>query len=82
MPYVDRDKPVGKVMKWHNGEWSEPGVWGHVTPVFPAERDYHKPNGAMFWGPAMHWNNYLQMYVMVLNHAMDTKLTEDGIYIS
>jgi hypothetical protein len=82
MPYADRDKPVGKVMKWHNGAWSEPGVWGHLTPVFPAERDYHKLNGAMFWGPAIHWNTYLQMYVLVLNHAMDTKLTEDGIFVS
>jgi hypothetical protein len=80
--YADRNDPAGKVMKWHNGGWNEPGVWGHVTPVFPAERDYHRPNGAMFWGPAIHWNTYLQMYVMVLNHAVDTKLTEDGIYIS
>jgi hypothetical protein len=80
--YVDRNNPAGKVMKWHKGDWSEPGLWGHVTPVFPAERDYHRPDGSMFWGPAIHWNTYLNMYVMVLNHAMDTKLTEDGIYIS
>ena len=82
MKYSDRDNPAGKVMKWHNGAWSEPGIWGHVTPAFPAERDYHRPNGSMFWGPAIHWNTYLNMYVMVLNHAVDTKLTEDGIYIS
>ena len=80
--YADRNDPAGKAMKWHNGGWNEPGIWGHVTPVFPAERDYHRPDGAMFWGPAIHWNTYLQMYVMVLNHAIDTKLTEDGIYIS
>jgi hypothetical protein len=36
----------------------------------------------MFWGPAIHWNTYLQTYVMFLNHAVDTKLTQDGIYIS
>jgi len=82
MKYSERDNPAGKVMKWHNGAWSEPGIWGHVTPAFPAERDYHRPNGSMFWGPAIHWNNYLNMYVMVLNHAVDTKLTADGIYIS
>jgi hypothetical protein len=53
-----------------------------VTPVFPAERDYHGKDGAMFWGPAIHWNTYLNMYVMLLNHAIDTKLTQDGIFIS
>jgi hypothetical protein len=80
--FADRDNPTGKVMKWHNGEWSEPGLWGHVTPVFPAERDYHLSDGAMFWGPAVHWNTYLNVYVMLLNHAIDTRLTADGIYIS
>jgi len=82
MPVADRDNPVGKVRKWHKGAWREPALWGHVTPVFPAERDYHHEDGSMFWGPAIHWNAYLQTYVMLLNHAVDTKLTADGIYIS
>jgi hypothetical protein len=82
MRYADRNNPSGKVMKWYNGGWTEPGLGGHVTPVFPAQRDYHKPDGCMFWGPAIHFNTYLGMYVMVLNHAIDTKLTEDGIYMS
>jgi hypothetical protein len=82
MAYADRNKPTGKVRKWFHGRWTEPALWGHVTPVFPAERDYHKPDGAMFWGPAIHWNTYLNMYAMVLNHARDTKLNEDGIYIT
>ncbi len=82
MRYADRNNPSGKVMKWYNGGWTEPGLGGHVTPVFPAQRDYHKPDGCMFWGPCIHWNTYLNMFVMVLNHAIDTKLNEDGIYIS
>ncbi len=82
MSYADRNDPSGKVRKWHQGGWSEPGQRGRVTPLFPAERDYHKKNGSMFWGPAVHWNTYLGMWVMVLNHAVDTKLTNDGIYIS
>ncbi len=36
----------------------------------------------MYWGPAIHWNTYLNTYVMLLNHASDTKLTQDGIFIS
>jgi hypothetical protein len=36
----------------------------------------------MFWGPCIHWNTYLHTYVMVLNHAINTHLDADGIYIS
>jgi hypothetical protein len=82
MRYADRDNPSGKVMKWHQGRWDEPGLWGHVTPVFPAEIDYHRKDGTMFWGPAIHWNTYLNRYVMFLNHAVDTRLNADGIYVS
>lgn len=82
MRYADRDHPSGKVMKWYKDGWTEPALGGHVTPVFPAQRDYHKPDGCMFWGPAIHYNTYLGLYVMLLNHAPDTKLTEDGIYIT
>jgi uncharacterized membrane protein len=69
-------------MKWYKGGWTEPALWGHVTPVFPSSIDYHRADGSMFWGPAIHWNTYLKTYVMFLNHAIDTKLTQDGIYIS
>jgi len=82
MRYADRKNPSGKVMKWYRGAWSEPALWGHLTPVFPAERDYHTKDGSMFWGPAIHWNTCLSTYVMFLNHAVDTKLTQDGIFIS
>ena len=82
MRLADRDNPCGKVMKWHNGNWTEPGLWGHITPVFPAERDYHRKDGTMFWGPAIHWNTHLKTYVMLLNHAIDTRLSGDGIYIT
>ena len=82
MPIADRDNPSGKVMKWYKGGWSQPALGGHVTPVFPAQRDYTHADGEMFWGPAIHWNTYLHMYVMLLNHAIDTQLNSDGIYIS
>ena len=82
MAYADRHAPSGKVRKWYKGGWNQPALWGHVTPVFPASRDYHKKDGSMFWGPSIHWNTYLNMYVMVLNHAINTHLDADGIYIS
>lgn len=82
MPFTVRSSPSGKLMKWYKGSWSQPALGGHVTPVFPAERDYTHADGSMFWGPAIHWNTYLQTYVMLLNHAIDTKLSADGVYIS
>jgi hypothetical protein len=82
LPYADRDHPSGRTQKWYKGSWSEPGLWGHVTPVFPAAKDYTHADAEMFWGPSIHWNTYLQMYVMVLNHAVDTKLRGGGVYIS
>jgi len=36
MKYADRDDPKGKVFKWHKGQWNEPGIGGHVTPIFPS----------------------------------------------
>ena len=82
LAYADRQNPSGKAQKWFHGGWNEPALWGHVSPVFPASRDYHKKDGSMFWGPCIHWNSYLEMYVMVLNHAINTHLDADGIYIS
>ncbi|MGO8719884.1 MAG: hypothetical protein ACLQMO_11790 [Acidobacteriaceae bacterium] len=82
MAFADRNNPSGKVMKWYQGSWSQPGLWGHVTPVFPAQKDYTHPDGEMFWGPSIHWNTYLKMYVMVLNHAINTRLKGGGVYIS
>jgi len=82
MRYADRNNPSGKVWKWYQGNWSEPGLGGHVTPIFPAETDYHREGGRMFWGPVVHWNTYLDMYVMSLNHTIDKNMTQDGIYIA
>ncbi len=82
MRYADRNNPAGKVWKWYHGEWREPGLWGHLTPVMPATRNYHHKDGSMFWGPSIHWNTHLGLYVMILNHAVDTKLNNDGIFLS
>jgi hypothetical protein len=35
-----------------------------------------------FWGPSVHWNSYLQQYVMLLNRARDEAFKQEGIYIA
>lgn len=36
----------------------------------------------VFWGPSIHWNTYLEKYVMLLNRAKDDVFGQDGIYVS
>jgi hypothetical protein len=82
MEYADRDKPVGKVWKWHKAEWKEPGIGGKVTPVFPAKVDWHEKHADAFWGPSIHWNTHLGQYVILLNRAKDATWAQEGIYVT
>lgn len=82
MRYEDRDKPVGKVFKWREGRWDDPGIGGHISPIFPAAGDWHSPDVDAFWGPAVHFNTYLNTWVMLLNRAKDKDWAQEGIYIS
>lgn len=81
MAWADRDAPAGKVAKFHNGKWAEPGVGGRVTPVFPARVDWHRADADAFWGPSVHWNTHLKQYVMLLNRTKDGNWTQEGIYV-
>ncbi|HMZ22095.1 MAG TPA: hypothetical protein PLD20_29450, partial [Blastocatellia bacterium] len=53
MSYADRNQPAGKLWKWHNGEWHQPGLGGRVTPIFPVMSDWHQANPDAFWGPSI-----------------------------
>ncbi|MBI4581853.1 MAG: hypothetical protein HY718_19305 [Planctomycetes bacterium] len=82
MKYADRDEPKGKVFKWYKGRWDEPGIGGHVTPIFPARIDWHQPEVDAFWGASVHWNTYLRQWVMLLNRARDKAWAQEGVYVS
>jgi hypothetical protein len=82
MAYQDLAQPKGKVFKWHKGRWTEPGIGGRVTPIFPAAVDWHLADVDAFWGPSIHWNTYLNAWVMLLNRAKDKNWAQEGIYIS
>ncbi len=82
MNYADRDNPIGKVFKYHNGNWTEPGLGGLVTPIIPVTTDWHRENVDAFWGPSIHWNAHLKTFVMLLNRAQDKNWGQEGIYIS
>jgi hypothetical protein len=82
LQYTDLDEAKGKVHKWYKGAWTEPGIGGHVTPVFPVGKDWHTPDCDAFWGPSIHWNTYLKSWVILLNRAKDKDWTQEGIYVS
>jgi hypothetical protein len=82
MSFEDRDDPAGKVWKWRDGAWSEPGLGGRATTTFPALIDWHRSNANAYWGPAVHYNTHLETYVMLLNHAVDRNWRQEGIYVS
>ena len=82
MRYEHRDAPLGKVFKWHRGKWNQPGLGGHVTPIFSAFVDWHLSDADAFWGPSIHYNTHLKAWVMLLNRAIDKNWAQEGIYIS
>ncbi|HOW66456.1 MAG TPA: hypothetical protein PK256_14300 [Verrucomicrobiota bacterium] len=82
MAWADRDQPVGKVWKWCDGHWTEPGLGGRVTAIFPARQDWHRSDVDAFWGPSIHWNHHLNRYVMLLNRAIDRHWRQEGVYVS
>lgn len=82
MEWRHRDSPVGNVWKWHQGGWTEPGLAGNVTPIFPAFTEWERDDCDAFWGPSVHWNVYLEQYVMLLNRARGAGWVQEGIYVS
>src|SRR5512140_1782857 len=82
MAFKDRGNPVGAVYKYHQGDWSEPGVGGMLTPILPATVSWDRADSDSFWGPAVHWNTYLERYVVFLNRACcKPRWPQEGIYV-
>ncbi|MBI3048156.1 MAG: hypothetical protein HYY76_07565 [Acidobacteria bacterium] len=97
LAWADRDAPVGRLTIWENGAWmparavagsaegGEP-AWTYPagTPLVAPTRPWHDGNGAadVFWGPSVHWNHYLERYVMLVNRAANEHFNSEGIYVS
>jgi hypothetical protein len=54
------------------------------TPLAAVSRPWHDGDAAAdaYWGPSIHWNTYLERYVMLLNRAKDESFNNEGIYVS
>jgi hypothetical protein len=83
MAYSDRYWQQGAVWKYYNGDFTEVGLGGRVTPIFPASVSWMQQDTDAYWGPSVHWNTALQQYVMLLNHSCcSTGWPQEGIYVS
>lgn len=83
MAFEDRFAPVGAVKKFYLDGWTEPGLRGHMTPIFPSFRTWDRSNADSFWGPSVHWNTHLNQYVVLLNRACcEPRWPQEGIYVT
>ncbi len=97
MAWADRDEPIGKAAIFNDGAWlpitsvrtDEDGAvvdyaYPAGTPLHHATKPFHDgvPDADVFWGAAVHWNTYLERYVMLLNRAKDEDFETEGIYVS
>ena len=92
LAWADRHQPVGKLTIWNDGAWlptsrtdeSAPYTYPAGTPLVKASRPFHDRSATndVFWGAAIHWNTYLEQYVMLLNRAKDDQFGQEGIYVS
>ncbi len=83
MAFEDRSHPAGAVWKFADGEWTQPGLGGQVTPIFRVTVAWQRSNTDAFWGPSIHWNTALQSYAVLLNRACcEPEWPQEGIYAS
>jgi hypothetical protein len=83
LAWSDRDEPGGKASIWRDGAWI-PDAQLSGTPLVRATQPFHDRASIndVFWGPSIHWNTYLEAYVMLMNRAKDDRFGQDGVYIS
>jgi hypothetical protein len=94
LAWADRDRPSGRVSVWWRGSTWFPTrrlrlmdrtefLYPAGAPIYPVQDGWHDgPTVDAFWGPSVHWNSYVEHYVMLLNHATDTNWRQEGIYIA
>lgn len=90
LAWADRDQPAGRATIWNGGAWlpatesADGWTYPAGTPLVRAARPFHDRSSTndVFWGPSIHWNTYLERYVMLLSRAKDDRFGQDGIYVA
>jgi hypothetical protein len=94
LAWADRDQPSGRIAVWWRGSTWAPArrvrmasdgagfTYPAGIPIYAAQQDWHDDDVDAFWGPSVHWNTFLQQYVMLLNRAHDVDWRQEGIYVA
>ena len=95
MPWAFRDRPRGRIAVWWRESTWVPARFTRMrgegmeytypagVPIYRARDGWHEGQTVdAFWGPSVHWNTYLEQYVMLLNRASDTNFRQEGIYVA
>jgi hypothetical protein len=97
LAWADRDAPAGRVTIWNDGAWlptrlvreasdDVPAAWEFPggTPLVRVTQPWHDSSGAVdaFWGPSIHWNTYLERYVMLVTRTKNEHYNNEGIYVA
>jgi hypothetical protein len=78
---ADRGQP-GTVYKYYRGRWDEPGIGGRASALFKTPTGWAGPDVDAPWGPSVHWNYYLNSYVVLFNRVLGQVWEQGGIYMS
>jgi hypothetical protein len=96
MTWASRDLPQGRTSVWWRGSVWVPTrrvrtaddaapqfMYPAGVPIYRAADEWHQDERVdAYWGPSVHWNTYLNQYVMLLNRAEDTDWTQEGVYVA
>ena len=83
MAFESRFHPSNAVWKYHLGSWNQPGVGGRTTPIFRSNVSWQREDTDSFWGPSIHWNTYLETFVVLMNRSCcHTGFPQEGVYAS
>jgi hypothetical protein len=78
--------PPDRAPRSRDGDSADSGSWLHraATPVHAARSSWDdaEEDVDVFWGPSVHWNTYLESWVMLLNRANSDEWGQEGIYVS
>jgi hypothetical protein len=82
-PVAAADQP-GQLELWRNGRWQARAEVGDASPIFGVRRGWRRRDPDAFWGPAVHYNHALGLYVMLLNRTHDgsADIVQRGVYLS
>jgi hypothetical protein len=82
-PVADRLPPRG-LQWWRDGRWQPVTAGEEATPIFGVRRGWRHRDPAAYWGPAVHYNRELGLFVMLLNWTENgsADIVQRGVFVS